>query len=409
MLFVPTGTGMRTALLEVVGDCNSQAQLPLEGDAAAPCVWERQPTVDLGKVPLSQPRTLTVTCVLKNTGPLNLAGDMRVVSSPPEIVVKNTGKFVLTPGQCFDVQLDVTAATAGVKTAVINFGLPAECGDAASTIKVEIVEPRVIIDTIDFGRIRLLTPTNGEITISNLNTEEAEVTSIAAVDASNPHFSFTIPATPQKLAPGASVKIPVVFTPQARGPLTASVRAIIKGKESSPLIGEARGVGFLPAIAATGYTFTPWTVNTQSPDVNGKVVIRNTDADNALTISNVAFVTNDPSFTWTNALPTFPVVLAPGSAPLELPITGPNLARELVQRQPAGAVGASTNPEVGELIVTIFKTNYFRVYTSDDIVGCELAAALKNVVALAVGIVVAWVFSLAPLSILYFPTCACLS
>ena len=69
-------------------------------------------------------------------------------------------------------------------------------------------------------------------------------------------------------------------------------------------------------------------------------------------------------------------------------ITGPNLARELVHRQPAGAVGASTNPEVAELIVTIFKTNYFRVYTSDDIVGCELAAALKNVVALAVGIVV---------------------
>lgn len=321
MLFIPTGTGMRTALLEVVGDCNSQAQLPLEGDAAAPCVWERQPTVDLGKVPLSQPRPFTVTCVLKNTGPLNLAGDMRVVSSAPEIVVKNTGKFILTPGQCFDVQLDVTAATAGVKTAVINFGLPAECGDAASTIKVEIVEPRVIIDSVDFGRVRLLTPASDTIRISNLNTEEAEVVSIVAVDPANPHFTFTIPATPQKLAPGASVKIPVVFTPQTRGPLTATVRAIIKGKESSPLIGEAKGVGFLPAIAAIGYTFTPWTVNTQSPDVNGKVIIRNTDSDNALTISNVAFVTNDPSFAWTNPLPVFPIVLAPGSAPLELPIT----------------------------------------------------------------------------------------
>jgi glycerol-3-phosphate dehydrogenase (NAD(P)+) len=69
-------------------------------------------------------------------------------------------------------------------------------------------------------------------------------------------------------------------------------------------------------------------------------------------------------------------------------ITGPNLARELVQRQPAGAVGASINPQLAELIVKIFKTQYFRVYTSDDIVGCELAAALKNVIALAVGIVV---------------------
>ncbi|MBM4178428.1 MAG: choice-of-anchor D domain-containing protein [Ignavibacteria bacterium] len=321
MMFIPTGIGMRTALLEVVGDCNAQAQLPLEGDAAAPCVWERQLTVDLGKVPLSQPRPFTVTCVLKNTGPLSLAGDMRVVSASPEIVVKNTGKFVLTPGQCFDVQIDVTAAAAGAKTAVINFGLPAECGDAASTIKVEIVEPRVIIDSIDLGRVRLLTPTNGTITISNLNTEEAEVTSIAVVDPTNPHFVFTVPATPQKLAPGATLKIPVVFTPQTRGPLSATVRAIIKGKESSPLIGQVMGVGFLPAIAAVGYTYTPWTVNTQSPDVNGKVVIRNTDSDNALTINDVAFITNDPSFAWTNPLPTFPIVLQPGAAPLELPIT----------------------------------------------------------------------------------------
>lgn len=320
MLFVPTGTGMRSALLEVVGDCNSQAQLPLEGDAAAPCVWERQPTVDLGKVPLSQPRPVTVTCVLKNTGPLALSGDMRVVSSAPEIIVKNTGKFTLQPGQCFDVQIDVTAATGGVKTANINFGLPAECGDASSTITVEIVEPRVIIDSVNFGRVRLLTPTNGTITISNLNTEEAEVTSITVVDPANPNFSFTPPA-PQKLAPGASIKIPVVFTPQTRGPLSATVRAVIKSKESSPLIGEAKGVGFLPSITATGYTFAPWTVNTQSPDANGKVIIRNTDSDNALTINDVSFVAADPSFAWTNPLPTFPIVLQPGAAPLELPIT----------------------------------------------------------------------------------------
>lgn len=69
-------------------------------------------------------------------------------------------------------------------------------------------------------------------------------------------------------------------------------------------------------------------------------------------------------------------------------ITGPNLAKELALRQPAGAVGASTDSRVAEKIVETFKTPYFRVYTSDDIVGCELAAALKNVVALAVGIVV---------------------
>lgn len=69
-------------------------------------------------------------------------------------------------------------------------------------------------------------------------------------------------------------------------------------------------------------------------------------------------------------------------------ITGPNLAGELALRQPAGAVAASTDRETAQLIATAFKTPYFRVYTSSDLLGCELAAALKNVVALAVGIVV---------------------
>lgn len=69
-------------------------------------------------------------------------------------------------------------------------------------------------------------------------------------------------------------------------------------------------------------------------------------------------------------------------------ITGPNLAGELALRQPAGAVAASISNECAEMIALAFKTSYFRVYTSNDMLGCELAAALKNVIALAVGIVV---------------------
>lgn len=69
-------------------------------------------------------------------------------------------------------------------------------------------------------------------------------------------------------------------------------------------------------------------------------------------------------------------------------ITGPNLAGELALRQPAGAVVASVDQVTANMIASAFKTEYFRVYTSRDILGCELAAALKNVIALAVGIVV---------------------
>jgi glycerol-3-phosphate dehydrogenase (NAD(P)+) len=66
-------------------------------------------------------------------------------------------------------------------------------------------------------------------------------------------------------------------------------------------------------------------------------------------------------------------------------LTGPNLAREVVMRQPVGAVAASTSQELADLTAAIFHAPYFRAYTSTDVVGCELAAAAKNVIALAVG------------------------
>ena len=69
-------------------------------------------------------------------------------------------------------------------------------------------------------------------------------------------------------------------------------------------------------------------------------------------------------------------------------ITGPNLAGELILRQPAGAVGASKNSVLAALIVELFTTHYFRVYPSHDLVGCELAGASKSVIALAVGMAV---------------------
>ena len=66
-------------------------------------------------------------------------------------------------------------------------------------------------------------------------------------------------------------------------------------------------------------------------------------------------------------------------------LTGPNLAREVILRQPAGAVAASTNQKLAELTSKSFSAPYFRVYTSNDVIGCELASATKNVIAIAVG------------------------
>lgn len=67
-------------------------------------------------------------------------------------------------------------------------------------------------------------------------------------------------------------------------------------------------------------------------------------------------------------------------------ITGPNLADELVLRQPAGAVAAASTQELADQIRDLFRTPYYRTYTSTDVMGCELAGAIKSVIALSVGI-----------------------
>ncbi|MGO1167106.1 MAG: NAD(P)H-dependent glycerol-3-phosphate dehydrogenase [Janibacter sp.] len=66
-------------------------------------------------------------------------------------------------------------------------------------------------------------------------------------------------------------------------------------------------------------------------------------------------------------------------------VSGPNLAREIVQRQPAATVVACPDIAAADTVAAACSTSYFRPYTSDDVIGAELGGAVKNVIALAVG------------------------
>lgn len=66
-------------------------------------------------------------------------------------------------------------------------------------------------------------------------------------------------------------------------------------------------------------------------------------------------------------------------------LTGPNLAKEIMAGQPAASVVAMTDDDIAAELQAIFSTDAFRVYTNPDVVGCELAGALKNVMAIASG------------------------
>jgi glycerol-3-phosphate dehydrogenase (NAD(P)+) len=66
-------------------------------------------------------------------------------------------------------------------------------------------------------------------------------------------------------------------------------------------------------------------------------------------------------------------------------LVGPSHAEEVSRGMPTTVVASSRNPEVSQRIQDAFNSPTFRVYTNDDLVGVELAVALKNVIAIAAG------------------------
>jgi glycerol-3-phosphate dehydrogenase (NAD(P)+) len=66
-------------------------------------------------------------------------------------------------------------------------------------------------------------------------------------------------------------------------------------------------------------------------------------------------------------------------------LTGPNLAKEIMAGQPAAAVVAIDDKVIADELQRIFSRPTLRVYTNPDIVGCEVAGVVKNVIAIASG------------------------
>lgn len=78
--------------------------------------------------------------------------------------------------------------------------------------------------------------------------------------------------------------------------------------------------------------------------------------------------------------------ISPSNRKAIVALSGPSHAEEVVHRHPTTVTAASTDLEAAEEVQDLFMNAYFRVYTNKDIVGVEIGAALKNVIALAAGI-----------------------
>lgn len=79
-------------------------------------------------------------------------------------------------------------------------------------------------------------------------------------------------------------------------------------------------------------------------------------------------------------------VVGPERADRICALSGPSFAREVAAHTPTAVTIAARHLTVSEIVQRIFTTSYFRVYSSDDLIGVEIGGAVKNVIAVAAGV-----------------------
>jgi glycerol-3-phosphate dehydrogenase (NAD(P)+) len=80
-------------------------------------------------------------------------------------------------------------------------------------------------------------------------------------------------------------------------------------------------------------------------------------------------------------------VLQPTFAPRYVALSGPSFALEVAQDQPSAIVAASSDMEAAQAVQAALSSSRFRVYTNTDVIGVEIGGAVKNVMAIATGVV----------------------
>ncbi|BDD89090.1 NAD(P)H-dependent glycerol-3-phosphate dehydrogenase [Desulfofustis limnaeus] len=95
-------------------------------------------------------------------------------------------------------------------------------------------------------------------------------------------------------------------------------------------------------------------------------------------------VENETFFTMTQIIDHYlKEVKIPGTVAV---LSGPSFAKEVAKQLPTAITIGSRNADTAKILQRIFNTEYFRVYTSSDVVGLEISAALKNIIAIAAGV-----------------------
>jgi len=106
-------------------------------------------------------------------------------------------------------------------------------------------------------------------------------------------------------------------------------------------------------------------------------------AENTLIVSAVKGIEIESGLTMTGVMRQEATTCKP--LPLGV-LSGPSFAAEVAERQPTAVTVAFEELPAAQAVQQLFSTEYFRVYSSNDVIGLEISGAMKNVIAIAAGI-----------------------
>jgi hypothetical protein len=256
----------------------------------APCGPATKP-IDFGSVNLAVSTDYTAKAVFTNTSTGELSGTLTLAgTNASEFAIKSVdGKpgntFTPAAGQSMDVELTITPATVGTKTAELNYGITTDCGVAISTITANVIEADLNLAPHDWGLVRKGNPIKYTYTIENTNANDVE---IEAITLSDTYSGFALADVSGSLgvlyAQGGTTSFDITFTPNAEGTLSTNLQVKLKNR-AELLTAKLSGIGMLPAIKADNIVFPATKVGESSADQN--FVIENTSDYGQLEVKSI--------------------------------------------------------------------------------------------------------------------------
>lgn len=307
----PSRVGSLTALLNFSGACNVSSSTMVEIEGLAPCQYTHTEEASFGLVPLNGDPTLTLRCILRNTGELPLPVELQLNGShAANFSITPAGPFVLQPGECLpDVTITLTdASSVGLYVSMLNYLLPTECGSPATIITADVRVLQVEIGPLHFGMRRIGTANTDKIYIRNRSDISVALSSMW--DATpNPVVTVQFPTFPVVIPPLDSIGLDVLYIPEQRITSSHTVVASFSDIEGT-VTGLITGIGEEPELYAPDYQFLPTIVGLLSPEV-GSIFVKNADDFASLFIESISDVSGNASFTTTN-LPAGPLTISKG-------------------------------------------------------------------------------------------------